>query len=439
MIETFGSPWMAYAVLVIVTIASRLRCGSWFAPAAFVGLVWSFFAGASLLVVDYPIPGRGLWMLVLLIVAIQLGALIAHELAPRHSAEIRPDHSTALDSLIAPCRRYGLLFTTVALVGCVYFLFTSLEEFDLPFTPLGVMEVGAKWTLLRYDDGLEPWSVRLLVTWFHPAGLLGGILFACSGKRRDRVIAATTLLPAVLYGIFTGARASILLGLTCWIGGFVAARCIRDRGKLALFSAKRIALLLLAAAGMVGMFSAITGVRDSKWEQGFVFRAQETQLTDYMFGSPAAFAEWYAHTDVSGAEWGARTFANEFDMLHLKTRIVGRYLETSNVLGTETTNVYTFFRGLIEDFTAAGAALVAAWIGGCAGWIYSRRSRNSRVALFWLSAFYASFLYSPIVSLFSFNGAALAWVVALFILIWTPYRSPVLPLDSFRGQEGATP
>jgi hypothetical protein len=126
-------------------------------------------------------------------------------------------------------------------------------------------------------------------------------------------------------------------------------------------------------------------------------------------------------------------------MLHLKTRIVGRYLETSNVLGTETTNVYTFFRGLIEDFTAAGAALVAAWIGGCAGWIYSRRSRNSRVALFWLSAFYASFLYSPIVSLFSFNGAALAWVVALFILIWTPYRSPVLPLDSFRGQEGATP
>src|SRR5690348_12263716 len=82
-IDTIGSPWLAYAVLLIVTGLSRLRCGSWFAPAAFVGLVWSFFTGASLLVVDYPIPGRGLWMLVVLIVAIQLGALIAHELQPQ--------------------------------------------------------------------------------------------------------------------------------------------------------------------------------------------------------------------------------------------------------------------------------------------------------------------------------------------------------------------
>lgn len=436
MIDTLGSPWLAFAALVIVTVAARLRCGSWFAPAAFVGMVWSFFIGASLLVVDYPIPGRGMWMLVVLIVAMQLGALIAHELQSPSRAAVRPGWpGSALDSLIVPCRRYALLLSVIALAGCVYLLFTSLDEFGLPFTPLGVIEVGAKWTVLRYDDVFEPWSVRLLVTWFHPAALLGGVLFACSHRRADRAIAVLTLLPAVLYGAFIGSRASIVLGLTCWIGGIVATLCIQHHGRLALFTAKRLTILLVTAVCLLGMFASINGVRDSSWHQDFVPQAEGTQLEDYLFASPAAFAEWYAHSEDSGAEWGAQTFANAFDMLHLKSRIIGRYTETSNVIGTERTNIYTLFRGLIEDFTAGGAALIAACIGGGAAWVYGRNSEKPRAALFWLSAFYAALLYSPITSLFSFNGALLAWLVAGLVFMRKETGPLLLTQPSIRGQE----
>jgi oligosaccharide repeat unit polymerase len=299
-----------------------------------------------------------------------------------------------------------------------------------------VLEVGAKWTLLRDGDVFEPWSIRVLVTWFHPAALLGGVLFACSHRRADRAIAVLTLLPSVLYGVFIGARAAILLGLTCWIGGFVATLCIQHHGRLALFTVKRLILLLVTGAGMLGMFASINAVRDSSWQQDFVPQAAETQLEDYMFGSPAAFADWYAHSDTEtpGAEWGAQTFANAFDILHLRSRIIGRYTETSNVIGTERTNIYTLFRGLIEDFTAAGAALIAVCIGGGAGWVYGRSSEKPRVALFWLSAFYAALLYSPIISLFSFNGALLAWLVAwlVFMRKTGPFS---LPRASLRAQE----
>ncbi|HWO31411.1 MAG TPA: hypothetical protein VNO32_21665, partial [Candidatus Acidoferrum sp.] len=163
LIDTLGSPWLAYAVLVIVTAAARLRCGSWFAPAAFVGLVWSFFTGASLLIVDYPVPGRGLWILVLLIVAIQLGALIAHELQPQSKISSTSSDPDAFETLRNRSLWYGLACTAVALAGCVYFLFISLDQFNLPFTFLSVLEVGARWTWLRYDEVLEPWSVRLLI------------------------------------------------------------------------------------------------------------------------------------------------------------------------------------------------------------------------------------------------------------------------------------
>ena len=434
MADVVGSPWLAYAVLVIVTGISRMRCGSWFAPAAFVGMVWSFFTGASLAIVDYSLPGRGLWMLVVLIVVVQLGALIAHELHPRSNAAITSDSSNTFDSLVGPCRRYGVICTIVALLGCVYFLFTSIEEFGLQFTPLGVLEVGARWTLLRYDDVVEPWSVRLLVTWFHPAGLLGGVLFASSRNSRDRVIAATTLLPAVFYGVLTGARAAILLGLTCWIGGYIASQCVRSRNKVALFTGKRLALLLFTAVCMVGMFASIDAIRATSWSQSFVLDIHEQKLSNYMLAPPAAFANWYAHADVSSAEWGARTFAGEYGLLHLKTRIIGTYLEKANLLGTESTNVYTIFRGLIEDFTAFGAALLGACIGGLAGWIYSAGFRDEHKALFWLSAFYAVFLFSPLGSLFSFNGAGLAWLVGWFVLIRSKGRSPLLTLSQLAEQ-----
>ncbi|HEY1678534.1 MAG TPA: O-antigen polymerase [Candidatus Sulfotelmatobacter sp.] len=436
MTDALGSPWLAYAVLVTVTIASRLRCESWFAPGAFVGLVWSFFTGASLLVVDYPVPARGMWMLVLLIVAIQLGAWLVHELQPRKADAgiVSPHH---LDRLIVPCRRYGLICTVVAMIGCIYFLFTSLNEFGLDFTPIAVLEVGARWTHLRYDDVLEPWSVRLLVMWLHPAALLGGILFACSRQWLDRAIGVITLSPALVYGVLTGARAAILLGLTCWIGGYVATLCVKDSASVGMFSGKRLIHLGLTAAFLVGMFVGIDSVRDTSWVHAVILDVHEEKLSNYMFGSPAAFADWYAHNDVGDAEWGARTLAGVFDLLRLKARVAGRYQETSNLIGTEVTNVYTLFRGLIEDFTETGALLIAACIGGMGGWVYRSRS-GSRSVLLSLSAFYAAFLYSPIVSLFSFNGAILAWLVAGAVMFFaTPHTGRPAPL--LHGPEVATP
>lgn len=435
MIDAIASPWLPYLILVAVTALARLLCGSWFAPAAFVGLVWSFFIGVCLILTQYPVPGRGMWMLVLLVVAIQLGALVVHQLRPRDSGSSLVTSVHEFEALVVPCRRYGLICTAIALVGCVYFLFTSLVEFDLPFTGLSVLEVGARWTLLRYDDVYEPWSVRLLIMWLHPAALLGGILFACSLTRLNRLVAAITLLPAFAYGFLTGARAAILLGLTCWVSGYVALLCIRSRGRLHLFSAKRISSLLLSAAVMVVVFLAIDGVRDSKWYQGFVIDVREQKLATYIFGSPAAFAGWYAHADAAPPLWGARTFAGEFDLLGIKSRTIGTYTATSNVTsGADATNVFTIFRGLIEDFTPYGALLIAAIIGAFASWAFGARTITASGALLGLSAFYGAMLISPLWSLFTFNGATLAWIVAWCVISRANRESQVFSLSSHGRQ-----
>jgi oligosaccharide repeat unit polymerase len=323
------------------------------------------------------------------------------------------------------------------LAGCVYFLFISLEQFGLPFTWIGVLGVGARWTLLRYTDVLEPWPVRIAVTWLHPAALLGGILYACSSRRLDRMIGAATLLPAFAYGVLTAARAAILVGLTCWIGGYVSTLCARTEGRLKLFSVQRFSSVLLAGACMLGMFAAIGGERDSRWYHSFVLDFQESKIFAYMFGTPAAFADWWnANSDISEAQWGSRTFAGEFDLLQIRTRTIATYTDMTNVvMGAEESNVYTIFRGLIEDFTPFGAVLISAFIGGAASWVYVTSSRNVRGAVVWLSAFYAAILFSPLFSLFGFNGIMLAWVIAGLVVFNAKPRISPLPLPPPHARE----
>jgi oligosaccharide repeat unit polymerase len=189
----------------------------------------------------------------------------------------------------------------------------------------------------------------------------------------------------------------------------------------------------------VYMFASIDAVRDSSWTQAFAPVVNQQKVNDYMFGSPAAFANWYAHVDDSDPEWGYRTFSGEFDLLHLKKRVVGKYTGMSNVVGTAVTNIYTLFRDLIEDFTVTGAALICVAIGGLSGWTYRRRSSNVRSALFWLSAFYALILFSPIVSLFAFNGPGLAWVVGYLVLARTRRRTGLMTPLPLALQEAAAP
>ncbi|HWO36993.1 MAG TPA: O-antigen polymerase, partial [Candidatus Acidoferrum sp.] len=257
----------------------------------------------------------------------------------------------------------------------------------------------------------------------HPAGLLGGLLFACSRRFRDRALALITLSPSIVYSFLTAARAPALLGLTCWLGGYLAMSCVGERGHPALFARKRVVAFGFVAACLLIGFVSVDALRGMSHGQDFLPETKETHLTNYMFGSPAAFADWYAHNEISDPDWGARTFAGEFDLLQIKGRTVGMYLETSNVVSTEITNVYTLFRNLVEDFTLLGATFICACMGGLTSWIYIRTRENSSLsALFWLSAFYALMVYSPIVSLFSFNGAILAWVVAAFAVRRTPAR-----------------
>ena len=74
MLEMLGSAWIPDVILLGATAFFCLRNGSWFAPSSFLGLYWFGLLTASLLAMDHPVPGLGIWVLVSLVVAVQVGS-----------------------------------------------------------------------------------------------------------------------------------------------------------------------------------------------------------------------------------------------------------------------------------------------------------------------------------------------------------------------------
>ena len=122
---------------------------------------------------------------------------------------------------------------------------------------------------------------------------------------------------------------------------------------------------------------------------------------------------------------GAYTFAGAFDLLGIKPRQIGVYEELQTLAGGEDTNIYTLFRGLIQDFTLPGASLFGVLLGIVAGGAARSGSTSHGRNLLVLAGYYAFILFSPIISLFTYNGLILAWVVAALVLGFrTRQRAP---------------
>ena len=405
-------------LLLGLTIYLRSRVGSWFVPSAFFGFFWFCLLAASLLAVDHRVPALGTWVLVSLIAAVQLGSVLAETDA--QSAYQSPSNSPELLHFTRVHARLAcLLLTIVAMAGIVWFIFLSVDFFNQSLSLESLIQMAAKWTLLRYSEFEDPWPLRFAAVWIYPPALLGGMLYPLSAGRIDKLLGAFSLVPSLLLTMLSGGRAAFLVGLVCWLGGFLAVHASRIKARARIWTLRSGLLLGSTALALLLLFLGVNSLR------GAVGASEVSQLSldynggqvrNYIFGMPAAFAEWFDHDDHSSSlAWGALTFPRLYDLLGIHPHTLGVYTDSESTVGTEGTNIYTIFRGLIEDFTLGGAFLFCGFWGFVGGRCYSRHSLQMRPLLA-LSSYYAVALYSPIICLYGFNGPIFAWIVAWLVL-----------------------
>lgn len=391
----------------------------WLAPSAFGPLLWVFYLCLPLIgAPDYSVSGSAVWKIVLLLLSLHLGALsgegIGRQVGTRAAkGTSRPAFSEALAVRLL---WMSAVCAIVAMIGTLYLAFSSLSVYGLQTSIAGLLGLGPYLAAERYVAGRSyPAVIRALLAWPYAAALLGGFSYPCVSSRRHKLLAAATIIPAILLSIVTAIRASTLFAVACWAAAYIAVRVCSSRGSYRIW---RAGFVLKAAIGLgvAVCFALIIQVLRGGFEQVDDLAVTWEHLRPGFLGYLAAFSEW----DRVGPEklsWGFYTFGGLFEMIGIRSREIGVYTTSVNLSGTDT-NIYTVFRGLIEDFGYSGALAALSIAGFIAGWAYRQVRRGRHWYCLILAAFYACCIWSPIASFFVYNGLVLAWMVGAIALWW---------------------
>jgi oligosaccharide repeat unit polymerase len=431
MTNLLASPWIPVVMLVLLTCAARLSSESWLAPSAFVGLAWSVYILVPLLVApEFAMPSLGVWVLLSLILSIQVGAWLT-ERGVRHDQGVKVVASLN-SGILRRVEKVIIVSAAAATLGAVYLGWRTAQENDLSFSGVGLLAIGHLLSVARYSGENEPFLFRVLYMWVYPTALLGGMAFRFAGTRKSKLICFAAAMPVLLYVFFETAKAGVLIAVCSWLAGYMAMKVGTGDERFQILDRKFLIAAAMCAIAGIALFVVTDAIRSRAEDQGIVIAADTVRMKAAVFGYLSVFSQWMSGSRPESLGFGAYTFGGLFDLAGLHPRATGVYTSSVTLPGLEENNVYTAFRGLIEDFSFPVVIVLCVALGALCGYAYDRlRQGYFRWALA-LSAFYAFVAWSPLGSLFVYNGLILAWCVAAALLMTGPRRTvecKALPLN----------
>lgn len=421
MIDAEVSLVLPLAATAVLASVARIATRSWLHPAAFLPLCWTVYLGAAIVLVgDFPLRLGGLWVIWAMVLAFVVGGLATT--APSPEEEQAPVSSPATPTALTIRRLLvlTLAFSILAALGVVGMFWGGVSSFGLAASPEALLRLGREFSVARYGGFSPdlPRSVTLLLYWTYPAAVLGGMLFGAAGGRPAvKVLALVPLLLAFANGLTTASRAGLLLAGAMWVSAVLAMGVYREGVTVRLFHPRWIAGTLVGGLALVAAYALLQWIRGGA-DNPFYAVALARRAVAAFLGATAAFTEWFAVAKTSAPSWGAITFAGPFDLLQFAERQRGIYdTEVYFAVGLGT-NIYTLFRGLIEDFGFVGSWLACLLSGALSSVAFRRCCCGLVTWVVPLSAFYSMILFSHLYSMFIFNSVIAGWGIAFATLLW---------------------
>ncbi len=432
--QVLSSPWIPTVAMLLLAGGARLLSRSWLSPGPFALSIWSFYLLVPLaLAPEFRVPAIGVWLILALVLCIAIGADLG--IGKDAAAQVRqPGEFADSRKMLRLC----LFLNSVGLLGGLYWAGKALKDYNLDLSLPGVLALGHFLSVERYTGGQPPLVVRVLIIWVFPAALLGGMSYAAVTKRRDRLLCLLPLVPAMLLSVIQATKANTLIAIALGLGGYLAMKTSLTRGAYRPINRKAFLALAAAVAVAVLFFPVVDAIRGhDQREEEIQVEADWGRVKFSTIGYLAVFGHWAKRAEGLGASrlsWGAYSFGGLLEATGLHARQLGVYTE-SVIFEGEDSNIYTAFRGLIEDFSLPGAMAVCLGIGLLSGLAYRQLLVGDEKWILGLAAFYVFLLWSPIVSVFQYNGPVLAFLVGMlaFRKFASKFRSEIPP-QSLAGQ-----
>ena len=401
-------------LLFLLAWGARRLFASWLAPSAFFALYWGVGLLAPLVLApDYYFWPGAAWLILFSAWVFHVGTVTGWAFGSHsgkalvHSVRLRSFQFLWGKQVLIIVTGIGLLTIPIILVSREYSV-TALMHPEL------VACIARDFSVARYSEGYDPPLIaRILLSFLYAGGFLGGAWWAVNNSNRTRIWALLPFLPLALIALISTSRNYIFFPLVFLIGTYLATSVLKQK-RLHIITWRRIYWGGLSIVMLVFIFVGLQILRDDVNRidnEGLLRKARSTAM-----GSPAAFSQWLEREwDYSEPTLGAYSLAGFFDWPGIANRLQGLYSENVH-LGKdqakgEITNVYTAFRGLIQDFTLPGSIVVLFVFGAITGFAHHRSVSGRSSFLPLLSICYVIILWGYFVSVLNYNSIVMSWLI----------------------------
>lgn len=416
-------------LLLLIAIFMRGICKNWLEPGAFFPLVVSVYFLAPIIIVPYYyVSPIALWWVFLSTLAFICGSLIVNLKSSYITGCDKLKRVTISDNIISLFPRLRTLTIFSTMLGCtaaLAFILFFNRNIGTIFQLHQLMETGAEVSKLRYTGYYNPpVYLQLLLIFVYLSPMLGGIEFSVREKRVDILLSIASLIPSILIFLIHTTRAAAYIGIILWVASYFTVSVYALRGKgIRLFTKKKIIVFLSLALVILVLFlfGEIARKREIPSLEAFYETINLPRTRSTLFGHVTAYSVWFQDQlleEVSPA-LGAFTFGGIFDTLGIRERRQGLYYERVSTEGYSTTNIYTIYRGFIEDFTMPGSLVFLFALGIFSSLLFLKVSSRHLVAVPFLILLYA-FLSWPIVSILNYSSIIFAFII---LIIYNSYAN----------------
>lgn len=411
--------WIPAAVILLLALYCRRRQGSWLHPACFFSLVWAGNTLTPLVVVpDFKVSFTATGSILLACGLVAWGSLIGSSPAAAPADQSRGEWP-ALSLLCSLGGLAGLIAAIVFFreygIGLTHFL--SLDGLK-----------GLPGVLYRsINVQTPPLLTRCFLLPSYAGVLFSGVLLSRSRPARAKFWAFLPFIPLLVIAVVEGRRARLLVPLFLCLSTYLACRAGDGTNKKDWKSLRKTFVGAALGLGLFGIFTM--GIQTSRkglsWDH---LKSSWQHSRGSLFGHLSGFSQWLGAkgSEWNAPKWGVHTFAGVFHFIGIKERAIGLYNDFV-VLGAPphetSTNVYTVFRGLIEDFSLPGAGIFLFVLGWIAGKAYQMVVSGKLWARAILGAFYQFTLWSPIASFAAYNIPPVAFGLLFLYLVFLDWRN----------------
>ena len=394
----------------------RVTTGTWLNPAALFALWWCIGGISPLLVApNEPVAPAAMAWVILASICVSAGAIIGNRGFKTYHPQEPPLPRQLERSVLS-----AIMLVSVVLGVGSSVAFASGTGFSLGdlFNIDRLVSFASETYSSRFGEveSVAPAASRALLPFVYLAPTVGGIIYALRRERRWKLLALSTMLPAIVVTLLQTTKAAILFGGSLWLSSYFATRL--RLGRLGVFTRGHVVTAMLIGGTATVFFVGIGLSRYASTDLSLLAVVQ-VKLVTAAFGHMSVFSSWLIDYSRQPFEptLGGYTLAGPLEMIGLGRRVPGLFDNPIELIAGETSNIFTGFRPLIEDFTLPGALVVLTGLGVAGGAAFRLASRGGWGAVPVLVAVYVTILWTPITWFWVYNSL-IAAVFAMALAVW---------------------